>query len=138
MASLSKAEKSYIQSSLLSDPPLRLDGRSLVDYRPVALETGVVPLANGSAKVCIGRPGRGGYVQEAGGAGGGTEVVVGVKLEVAGTDEQGDSEGGKIACTVSWWAPHPSLSTRFSLLATAPPQRIRRCPRTRWTIISRI
>lgn len=101
MISLSKAEKSYIQSSLLSDPPLRLDGRSLEDYRPIALQTGVVPLANGSAKVCIGRPGQGGYVQEAGGVGGGTEVVVGVKLEVAGVGEE--DEGGKVVCTVSWW-----------------------------------
>ena len=101
MTSLSKAEKSYIQASLLSGPPLRLDGRSLDDYRPIALETGVVPLANGSAKVCIGRPGRGGYVQEAGGVSGGTEVVVGVKLEVAGAGEE-DEEGGKVACTVSW------------------------------------
>ncbi|KAF8556704.1 ribosomal protein S5 domain 2-like protein [Imleria badia] len=110
MTSLSKAEKSYIQSSLLSDPPLRLDGRSLVDYRPIALETGVVPLANGSAKVCIGRPGRGGYVQEAGGVGGGTEVVVGVKLEVAGAGEE--EEGGKVACTVSCSpAAYPSLSS---------------------------
>ncbi|KAF8130595.1 ribosomal protein S5 domain 2-type protein [Boletus edulis] len=110
MTSLSKAEKSYIQSSLLSDPPLRLDGRSLEDYRPIALETGVVPLANGSAKVCIGRPGRGGYVQEAGGVGGGTEVVAGVKLEVAGV---GDGEGGgKVACTVSCSpAAYPSLSS---------------------------
>ncbi|KAN0088675.1 Ribosomal protein S5 domain 2-type fold [Tylopilus felleus] len=110
MTSLSKAEKSYIQSSLLSDPPLRLDGRSLEDYRSIALETGVVPLANGSAKVCIGRPGRSGYVQEAGGVGGGTEVVVGVKLEVAGIGEE--EEGGKIACTVSCSpAAYPSLSS---------------------------
>ncbi|KAH0835685.1 ribosomal protein S5 domain 2-type protein [Lanmaoa asiatica] len=106
---LSKAEKSYIQSSLLSHPPLRVDGRSLEDYRPIALETGVVPLANGSAKVCIGRPGRSGHVQEAGGVGGGTEVVVGVKLEVAGA---GEEEGEKLACTVSCSpAAYPSLSS---------------------------
>ena len=139
MTSLSKAEKSYIQSSLLSGPPLRLDGRSLEDYRPIALETGVVPLANGSAKVCIGRPGRGGYVQEAGGVGGGTEVVVGVKLEVAGVGD--DEEGGKVACTVSWWV---TLALAFgSVLANrrslaAPPQRIRPCPRTRWTTSNQI
>ncbi|KAG8215822.1 ribosomal protein S5 domain 2-type protein [Butyriboletus roseoflavus] len=107
---LSKAEKSYIQTSLLSDPPLRLDGRSLQDYRLIALETGVVPLANGSAKVCIGRPGRSGYVQEAGGVGGGTEVVVGVKLEVAGAGEEGG--GGTVTCTVSCSpAAYPSLSS---------------------------
>ncbi|KAI9570057.1 ribosomal protein S5 domain 2-like protein [Boletus coccyginus] len=109
---LSKAEKSYIRSSLLSDPPVRLDGRALEDYRPIALETGVVPLANGSAKVCVGRPGRGGYVQEAGGVGGGTEVVVGVKLEVAGAEDEGEGGGGKIACTVSCSpAAYPLLSS---------------------------
>lgn len=97
---LSKAERSYTQLSLVSDPPLRLDGRSLQDYRPIALETGVIPLANGSAKVSIGRPGLAGYVQEAGGVGGGTVVVVGVKLEVAGAGDE--EEGGKVACTVSW------------------------------------
>jgi exosome complex component RRP42 len=100
MTSLSKAEKAYIQSSLLSDPPLRLDGRSPEDYRLIALEAGVAPLANGSARVCIGRSGRGGDTEEAGGTGGGTEVVVGVKLEV---DAVGDDEdGGKVVCTVSW------------------------------------
>ena len=32
--------------------------------------------------------------------GGGTEVVVGMRLEVAGA---GKEEGGKVACVVSWW-----------------------------------
>ncbi|KAF9236783.1 ribosomal protein S5 domain 2-type protein [Melanogaster broomeanus] len=108
--SLSKAEKSYIQSSLLSDPPLRLDGRSPEDYRLIALETGVAPLANGSGRVCIGRSGRGGDTEEAGGAGGGTEVVVGVKLEVDDVGEEDD--GGKVVCTVSCSpAAYPSLSS---------------------------
>ena len=145
MTSLSKAEKSYIQSSLLSDPPLRLDGRSLEDYRSIALETGVVPLANGSAKVCIGRPGRSGYVQEAGGVGGGTEVVVGVKLEVAGIGEE--EEGGKIACTVSWWVfvmssllldVFHSVLTKPMIRLAAPPPHTPRCPRTRWMISNQI
>jgi exosome complex component RRP42 len=82
-----------------------MTAHSIEDYRPIALETGVVPLANGSAKVCIGRPGRVGYVQEAGGVGGGTEVVVGVKLEVAGAGEE--EEGSQVACTVSWWVTSP-------------------------------
>ena len=34
------------------------------------------PLANRRARVCIGSPGRAGYAQEAGGVGGGTEVVL--------------------------------------------------------------
>ena len=96
---LSKAEKSYIQSSLLSDPPLRLDSRSLEDYRPISLKTGVVPLANGSAKICIGRPGRGHRARPGGrrrrrrdGSG---------HLELAAVREE--EEGGKVVCTVSWW-----------------------------------
>ncbi|KAF8840269.1 ribosomal protein S5 domain 2-like protein [Paxillus ammoniavirescens] len=110
MNPLSKAEKSYIQSSLLSDPPLRLDGRSPEDYRLIALETGVAPLANGSARVCIGRSGRGGDTEEAGGTGGGTEVVVGVKLEVSAVGD--DEDGGKVVCTVSCSpAAYPTLSS---------------------------
>ena len=82
---LSKAEKSYIQSSLLANPPLRSDGRSLNDYRSINLETGVVPLANGSARVSIGV--------------GGTEVLAGVKLEVEDVE---DGEDGKVVCSVTW------------------------------------
>ncbi|KIK87385.1 hypothetical protein PAXRUDRAFT_831849 [Paxillus rubicundulus Ve08.2h10] len=110
MTPLSKSEKSYIQSSLLFDPPLRLDGRSPEDYRLIALETGVAPLANGSARVCIGRSGRGGDTEEAGGTGGGTEVVVGVKLEVDAVGN--DEDGGKVVCTVVCSpAAYPSLSS---------------------------
>ncbi|KIJ67304.1 hypothetical protein HYDPIDRAFT_173892 [Hydnomerulius pinastri MD-312] len=113
MASLSKAEKSYIQSSLLSDPPLRLDGRAPSDFRLIALETGVAPLANGSARVCIGRSnggGGGGNAEDAGGAGGGTEVIAAVKLEVDGAGAE--DEGGKVVCTVSCSpAAYPSLSS---------------------------
>jgi exosome complex component RRP42 len=53
-ASSSKSEQAYIRTSLQANPPLRLDGRSLEDFRPIALETSVVDLANGSARVCIG------------------------------------------------------------------------------------
>ncbi|KAH7888151.1 ribosomal protein S5 domain 2-like protein [Phlebopus sp. FC_14] len=112
MTSLSKAEKAYIQSSLLSDPPLRQDGRGPEDFRLIALETGVAPLANGSAKVCIGRSGsnRGGDTEGASGAAGSTEVVAAVKLEVDGVGEQ--EEGGKVVCTVSCSpAAYPSMSS---------------------------
>ncbi|KAN0078313.1 hypothetical protein V8E55_010370 [Tylopilus felleus] len=105
---LSKAEKSYIQSSLLSDPPLRLDSRSLEDYRPISLKTGVVPLANGSAKICIGRPGRGHRVRPGGrrrrrrdGSG---------HLELAAVREE--EEGGKV--TVGRLVAPPQRTLRFS------------------------
>jgi exosome complex component RRP42 len=91
--SLSKAEKSYIQAGLLSSPPLRADGRLPFDFRSVALETGVAPLANGSARVNIGRTANGG---------GGTEVLAAAKLEVESIDDDG-IDGGRIVCTVSWF-----------------------------------
>ncbi|KAH7907320.1 ribosomal protein S5 domain 2-type protein [Hygrophoropsis aurantiaca] len=93
MASLSKAEKSYIQSSLLSDPPLRADGRALADFRIIALETGVAPLANGSARVSIGRNAQDG--------GGGTEVVAAVKLEVENVGDGESVDEGRVVCSVS-------------------------------------
>lgn len=94
MLSLSKAEKTYIQAGLLANPPLRPDGRSLLDFRPVALETGLAPLANGSARLNIGRSPNDG--------GGGTEVVAAAKLEVESIDQEDGVEGGRLVCTVSW------------------------------------
>ncbi|KAK0188635.1 ribosomal protein S5 domain 2-type protein [Armillaria mellea] len=40
--SISKAEKAYIQTGLLSNPPRRQDGRPLLDFRAISLETGVL------------------------------------------------------------------------------------------------
>lgn len=94
MISLSKAEKSYVQTSLLSTPPLRGDGRSLQDFREIALETGVAPLANGSARVDIGRNAHDG--------GGGTEVLAAVKLEVEDAETGDGVDGGRVVCAVSW------------------------------------
>lgn len=94
--SLSKAEKSYVQSSLLSTPPLRIDGRSLHDFRTIALETGVSPLANGSARLDIGR-----NLQD---GGGGTEVLAAVKVEVEDVENGDGVDGGRVVCTVSWYA----------------------------------
>ncbi|KAF9466718.1 ribosomal protein S5 domain 2-type protein [Collybia nuda] len=99
--SLSKAEKSYIQTGLLSNPPLRADGRSSLDFRSVALETGVAPLANGSARISIGRTSNGG----------GTEVLAAAKLEVESVGEDG-VDGGRIMCTVSCSpAAYPHISS---------------------------
>ncbi|KAG6818730.1 hypothetical protein H0H93_002439 [Arthromyces matolae] len=92
MISLSKSEKSYIRSGILSNPPSRADGRSLHDFRNIALETGVASLANGSARVSIGR---------------GTEVIAATKLEVVeiGTDDDDNDndndDQGRIVCSVS-------------------------------------
>lgn len=99
--SLSKAEKSFIQAGLLSNPPSRADGRSLLEFRAVALETGVAPLANGSARLNIGRSHDGG---------GGTEVLAASKLEVENINEEGGVDGGRIVCTVSWFVLPFSLN----------------------------
>jgi len=83
MTSISKAESSYIASSL----PHRLDGRALDDYRTISLDTAVAPLANGSARLTIGRDPHDGS--------GGTEIMAASKLEV-------ESGPGRIVCTVTW------------------------------------
>lgn len=118
---LSKSEKSYIQSSLQAKSPLRTDGRSLHQFRAITLQTGVIPSANGSAHLNLGRSSDESL--------GGTEVLAAAKLEVEdiglgggggggssynssgpGTGPGGSGvEGGRIVCTVSWYVdPIPS------------------------------
>jgi exosome complex component RRP42 len=82
----SKSEKSYIQTSLLSDPPFRADGRSLEDYRTISVATSVAALANGSARVSVG----------------GTEIIAACKLEVEDVETADGVDGGRISCAVSW------------------------------------
>jgi len=84
---LSKAEKSYILTSLTSSPPLRQDGRGPLDYRVISVVTGdeVASLANGSGKVRVG----------------GTEVVSAVRLEVEDLTNM-DARKGRIRCNVTW------------------------------------
>ncbi|KAJ3983082.1 ribosomal protein S5 domain 2-type protein [Lentinula detonsa] len=91
-ASISKAEKSYIQAGLLANPPRRADGRSLHDFRVISLETGFAPLSNGSAHLSIGRNPHNGS--------GGTDIMASVKLEVESIEEDA-SDGGRIVCNVS-------------------------------------
>lgn len=95
---LSKSEKTYIQTSLQSPSPSRADGRPLYDYRSIAIETGVAPLANGSVRVNIGKNSS---------SGGGTEVLGAVKLEVENVSGKTD---GRIVCSVSWCVAYPYIS----------------------------
>ncbi|KAL9933134.1 hypothetical protein V8E36_007852 [Tilletia maclaganii] len=83
---LSLAERSLVLSALLnSDPPHRAHGRGPLEFRPLQVETGILPSAHGSAKLTLGA-GAGAD----GGAGGSsgfdteavTEVLVGVSVEV--------------------------------------------------------
>ncbi|KAK4547487.1 hypothetical protein LTR36_001144 [Oleoguttula mirabilis] len=64
---LSPAELSYLHTSLSQQPPLRPDGRSPTQFRPLIAETDILPSANGSARICFAD---------------GTEAIVGVKAEV--------------------------------------------------------
>ncbi|KAF8901050.1 ribosomal protein S5 domain 2-type protein [Gymnopilus junonius] len=105
--SLSKAEKSYIQAGLLANPPTRGDGRSAQDFRTISLQTSVAPLANGSARVSIGRDPHDGS--------GGTEVLAATKLEVESVDlgsGSGGVNGGRVMCSVTCSpAAYPHLSS---------------------------
>ncbi|KAK0466962.1 ribosomal protein S5 domain 2-type protein [Desarmillaria tabescens] len=77
----------HIQSRKILHPngaPLhssrRQDGRSLLDFRTISLETGVAPLANGSARLLLGD---------------GTELVAATKLQVS------DDPLASLTCTVT-------------------------------------
>jgi exosome complex component RRP42 len=75
---LSPAELSYLQTSLSASPPIRPDGRSPTQFRPLVAEADILPSANGSARVCFSD---------------GTEAVVGVKAEVEKSRQARVAEG---------------------------------------------
>ncbi|XP_073134067.1 uncharacterized protein [Henckelia pumila] len=52
MVGLSLGEKNFIKGGIAQD--LRTDGRKRLAYRPIHVETGVIPQASGSARVTIG------------------------------------------------------------------------------------
>ncbi|KAG8969961.1 hypothetical protein FRC03_012414 [Tulasnella sp. 419] len=93
MFSISKSEQSYIATSLSSEKPLRADGRDLLEYRPIHVECGVAPLANGSGRAIVG------VGDDT------TEVLVAGKLEVEDTEEElqesGEATNGRLTCYVS-------------------------------------
>ncbi|KAH6640787.1 ribosomal protein S5 domain 2-type protein [Chaetomium tenue] len=70
---LSPAELAYLHASLSLAPPIRLDGRSPTQFRPLVAETGILPGTNGSARICFAD---------------GTEAIVGVKAEVERTAQR--------------------------------------------------
>lgn len=77
-AVLSPSERSYILTGL-SHPtqPTRVDGRGLLDSRPIEVSFGDAPQASGSSRVRIGN----------------TEVLAGIRLEVEDVDPEGEGEG---------------------------------------------
>jgi hypothetical protein len=64
---LSPAELSYLHTSLSLIPPIRPDGRTPSQFRPLIAETDILPGTNGSARICFAD---------------GTEAIVGIKAEV--------------------------------------------------------
>ncbi|CZR53257.1 related to rRNA processing protein [Phialocephala subalpina] len=64
---LSPAELSYLHTSLSLTPPIRPDGRTPSQFRPLIAETGILPGTNGSARICFAD---------------GTEAIVGIKAEM--------------------------------------------------------
>ncbi|CAI7671965.1 unnamed protein product [Penicillium pancosmium] len=82
---LSPAELSYLYTSLsLPKSPIRPDGRSPTQFRPLTAESNILPGTNGSARI--------GFAD-------GTQAIVGVKAEVEktvlSTDTLASSEGGE-------------------------------------------
>ena len=90
---ISPSEVDFILKGV--DENIRADGRGRLDYRQVVLETGVISQASGSARCRLGE---------------GTDVLVGVKIEIGaieidGNDEQVveiKSKRGRVVCNVEW------------------------------------
>lgn len=76
---LSPAELAYLHTSLSLQPPIRPDGRSPTQFRPLTAETGILPGTNGSARVCFAD---------------GTEAIVGVKAEIEKSGGAMSLDGG--------------------------------------------
>jgi len=81
MSSISSTERKYITEGIAQD--VRNDGRQRIDYRHFGLKTGVVPHANGSARITLDT----------------TDVIVTVMLEV-GVPEANTPDEGRIMCSV--------------------------------------
>ncbi|KAA8526613.1 hypothetical protein F0562_008184 [Nyssa sinensis] len=81
MVGLSIGEKRFIQGGIAQD--LRSDGRKRLTYRPINVETGVIPQANGSARVKMGA----------------TDVIASVKAEL-GRPSLSQPDKGKVAIYV--------------------------------------
>jgi hypothetical protein len=81
---LSPAEMAYVSGGVLCN--LRADGRARLDYRPIAVETGVVPHANGSARLKLGTAA--------------TDVLVAVNLSMTVPEADDLTALGSVVCSV--------------------------------------
>ncbi|WOL03455.1 exosome complex component RRP42 [Canna indica] len=78
MVGLSAGEKHFIYGGIAQD--LRTDGRQRLHYRPISVEIGVIPQANGSSRVRLGA----------------TDVIVSIKAEL-GRPSSLHPDKGKVA-----------------------------------------
>ncbi|CAI9102893.1 OLC1v1001260C1 [Oldenlandia corymbosa var. corymbosa] len=81
MGGLSTGEKNFINGGVAQD--LRTDGRKRLTYRPIYITTGVIPQANGSARVKMGA----------------TDVIASVKAEL-GRPTAAYPDKGKVSINV--------------------------------------
>lgn len=89
---LSPSERAYIQTGLAHPTePTRQDNRLLDAIRPIQISQGDAPQANGSARVVLGGTG-------------GTEVVVGIKLDVVNAADVGEEADQEREGKESWRA----------------------------------
>lgn len=73
---LSRSQGDFFLRGLTSDPPQRSDGRHLLAFRSLDVETGVAAQANGSSRITLG----------------GTEILCGIKAEVRSFGDDSDDE----------------------------------------------
>ncbi|KAI7765518.1 hypothetical protein LZL87_007269 [Fusarium oxysporum] len=83
----SPAELAYLHQSLSLHPPIRPDGRTPTQFRPLTAETGVLPGTNGSARVHFAD---------------GTEAIVGVKAEIEKTGGSEEQQGEEDRTRGDW------------------------------------
>lgn len=81
--SISPAEIAYLSAGVTAN--LRADGRARLDYRSFSVETGVVPHANGSARLRLGE---------------GTDVMAAVNLSMTVPEQTASSATGSVVCSV--------------------------------------
>ena len=96
---ISDPEKKYIVDGVRQD--IRPDGRGRLDHRFLTVEIGLLPLANGSARVTL--------------VSGETEVIVAVKAEL-GSPSEGALDKGTIECDVDCWGPAAAAADQRSVM----------------------
>lgn len=83
MIKISESEKLFIIDGIQQN--VRTDGRTILDFRPFSIETGIVPQTNGSARIKLSN----------------TDILVSVKVEVGEPDPDFPDQG-RLQVHVEW------------------------------------